>query len=66
MNFKIRYDIKENKTFIRCNSTLNTQINFYEWNSFTNNLELLYNTNSNRHCIPLNHAHTPAGGCITG
>ena len=46
MNFKIRFDIKENKTFIRCNSKLNTQINFYEWNSFTNNSELLYNTNS--------------------
>lgn len=45
-NFKIRYNINENKTYISCNTSIKIDINLYEWNSYNNNLNLLYNTTS--------------------
>jgi len=44
LSFQIRCDINQNKIFINCNDILKADIYFYEWNSITNNLSLLYNT----------------------
>jgi len=45
-NFKIRYNVTENKTYIYCDSMLKTDVYFYEWNSITNESSLIYNTTS--------------------
>jgi len=45
-NFKTKYNIFENKIYISCDSKINVQVNFYEWNSFNNNTDLLYSTNT--------------------
>ena len=43
-NFKIRYDINENKIFIFCESKLEVDIIFYELNLTNDNSNLLYKT----------------------
>ena len=44
INFNIRYNLDENRTYISCDSKLETQINLYEWNSYNDNKTLLYST----------------------
>ena len=44
--FKFNIDIQDNKIYIRCNTLLKTDVKFYEWNMFNDNLGLLYNTTS--------------------
>lgn len=46
MNFNIRCNLDENKTYISCDSTVKAQVNLYKWNSYDNSIELLYKTDS--------------------
>jgi len=43
-NFNIRYDINQNKVYIKSNYIIEVEVFFYEWNSIKNDMVLLYNT----------------------
>lgn len=45
-DFKIDYNIKNNKIFIEYNNIINVDIFIYKWEIKTRNIELLYKTNS--------------------
>jgi hypothetical protein len=44
MNFNVRCNLDENKTYISCDYTLKAKINLYDWNSYNNSTILLYST----------------------
>lgn len=47
INFIIKCNINENKTYIKCDNILNVDIYLYEWDLLNNTTSLLYNTTSN-------------------